>query len=169
MSSLRQGDLRLLETDVAQRLLVSGELARFAYIARDGTPRVVPMMFHWNGTDLVLCTFSWNMKVAALKANPAVAITIDTSMVRPDVLLVRGRAELTEVDGIVPEYELANKRYLGEEAGTARLADVAAKPGLRMVRIAVRPAWVGVLDFINYFPVGAQTAEEFHSFHFRVA
>src|SRR5215472_8511093 len=36
-----QGDLRLLETDVARRLLSSTIPARVAYIATDGTPRVV--------------------------------------------------------------------------------------------------------------------------------
>jgi dihydroflavonol-4-reductase len=44
--ALPQGDLRLLESDVAQRLLASTIPARVAYIARNGTPRVVPTWFH---------------------------------------------------------------------------------------------------------------------------
>lgn len=40
--ALPQGDVRLLGTDVAQRLLSSAELARMAYVARDGTPRASP-------------------------------------------------------------------------------------------------------------------------------
>jgi hypothetical protein len=39
---LPQGDLRLLETDLAQQLLRSSIPARLAFIATDGTPRVVP-------------------------------------------------------------------------------------------------------------------------------
>jgi hypothetical protein len=49
-----QGDVRLLQTDVAQRLLTSTELARVAYVATDGTPRVFPMLFHWTGDDRFL-------------------------------------------------------------------------------------------------------------------
>ena len=55
--TLRQGDLRLLETDVARRLLASQIPARFAYIATDGTPRVLATWFHWTGDVLVMPTF----------------------------------------------------------------------------------------------------------------
>ena len=47
--ALRQGDLRLLEREVARRLLASMIPARFAYVAGDGTPRVVATWFHWTG------------------------------------------------------------------------------------------------------------------------
>ena len=40
--SIPQGDLRLLTTDIAKRLLDSTIPARLGYIALDGTPRVVP-------------------------------------------------------------------------------------------------------------------------------
>ncbi len=52
----RQGDLALLNHPVAQRLLLSTAPARLAYVWTDGTPRVVPIGFHWNGTELVLGT-----------------------------------------------------------------------------------------------------------------
>lgn len=35
---LPQGDVRLLDSPIAQRLLGSAALARFAYVARDGCP-----------------------------------------------------------------------------------------------------------------------------------
>jgi hypothetical protein len=37
------------------------------------------------------------------------------------VLLLRGRAEVTDVTGVAPEYAQAARRYLGEEAATAFL------------------------------------------------
>ena len=43
---LPQGDLGLLQHPVAQELLVSKIPARLAYIASDGTPRVLPIWFH---------------------------------------------------------------------------------------------------------------------------
>lgn len=83
--ALRQGDLRLLQTDLANRLLASRLPARFAYIATDGKPRIVPTWFHWTGDELVMPTFLSAPHVRhpagrlrALRVNPDVAITIDT-------------------------------------------------------------------------------------------
>jgi hypothetical protein len=56
-SQLPRGDLRLLGTDIARRLLASTVPARLGYTARDGTPRVVPTWFHWTGEELVMPTF----------------------------------------------------------------------------------------------------------------
>jgi PPOX class probable F420-dependent enzyme len=156
---LPQGDPRLIDTDIAQRLLASKELARLAYVATDGTPRVFPMLFHWTGEEVVMATFAGAAKIAAIRANPQVAITIDTSATPPSVLLVRGTAEVTEVDGVVEEYRLAHHRYAGPEQGERNVAD-ADRPGVRMARIAVRPTWVGTLDFVSRFP-GGGTADDF--------
>jgi hypothetical protein len=91
------------------------------------------------------------------RAEPA-AITIDAASTPPEVLLIRGLAEVTEVDGIVPEYILAQYRYGGSEQGAANIAAV-DHPGTRMFRIAVRPTWVGVLDFQTRLPGGASPEE----------
>lgn len=155
--TLPQGDVGLLETDVAQRLLGSRELARVAFVAGDGTPRVLPMLFHWIGGEVVLSTFG-GPKLAALRARPDVAISIDAATTPPEQLTIRGRAVVTDVDGIVPEYRLAHERYAGREQAAATLAEI-DHPGLRMSRIAVRPAWVGVLDFRTRFPGGASAAD----------
>lgn len=153
-----QGDLRLIDSDVAQRLLHSTELARVAYVAGDGTPRVLPMLFHWTGDELVLSTFG-GAKVAALRRRPAIAVTIDAATTPPAVLLLRGDATVAEIDGIVDEYALAQHRYAGPEQGAANVAEV-DQPGVRMFRISLRPTWVGVLDFMTRFPGGA-TSEAF--------
>ena len=151
MTTLPQGTLDLLDHDVARRLLTSAELARLAYVARDGTPRALPMMFHWTGRDLVMATFAGAAKVAALRERPDVAVTIDRAGPPPEVLLLRGRVELTEVGGLVPEYVAAHHHYYGPEQGAANVAAL-DHPGVRMVRIALRPAWTGVLDFRTRFP-----------------
>jgi hypothetical protein len=153
-----QGSLELLDSDVARRLLGSSIPARYAYIAADGTPRVVASWFHWTGDELVMPTFisaphvrHAAYRVRTLRAHPEVAITIDTDSFPPEALAIRGRAEVREVDGIPPEYALAAQRYLGEEEATSYLAQI-DEPGTRMARIAVRPAWVGVLDFQARLP-----------------
>ena len=155
---LRQGDPGLLETDVAKRLLASSIPARYAYTSADGTPRVVPSWFHWTGEELVMPTFvsaphirHAAYRVRDLRANPAVAVTIDTDSFPPEAVTMRGRAEVTEVNGIVPEYALAAHRFLGEEEATTYLAQI-DHPSTKMARIAVRPTWVGVLDFKTRLP-----------------
>ena len=153
MTTLLQGDTALLDTDLARELLASTEPARLAYTAGDGTPRVLPMWFLWSGGELVLATFAGSAKVAALRARPDVAVTIDRIGPPPDVLLLRGRVDLVEVDGVLPEYAEMQVRYLGPEIAAGALAQVDV-PGVRMVRIALRPSWVGTLDFRTRFPAG---------------
>src|SRR4051794_20695439 len=55
--TIEQGDLRLLESETAQRLLASTIPARVAYTALDGTPRIVAGWFEWTGEELVMPTF----------------------------------------------------------------------------------------------------------------
>ena len=156
--TLKQGDLGLLESEVARRLLSSRIPARFAYMATDGTPRVLATWFHWSGEVLAMPTFLAAPHVRhaagrlrALRANPDVAVTIDTETFPPEVLAMRGRVEIAEVDGIPPEYASAARRYLGEEAARAYLGEI-DQPGTRMARIDLRPAWVGVHDFRSRLP-----------------
>ena len=155
---LPQGDVGLLRTQAAQELLGSTELARVAYVSRDGTPRVFPMLFHWTGTELVLCTFAGARKIEAIRARPSIAVTIDAATTPPRALLLRGTATVDEIDGIVPEYRLAHLRYAGPEQGEANVAAV-NHPGVRMARIALRPIWVGVLDFVTRLPGGVSTED----------
>jgi hypothetical protein len=157
-SVLPQGDMRLLETDMAQRLLGSTVPARMAYVALDGTPRVVPSWFQWTGEEVVMPTFlsaphvqQAAARLRALRAHPDVAITIDTESFPPNALSIRGRAVVTEVDGVAPEYVQSARRYLGPDAGNAYIAHI-DQPGTRMARIAVRPTWVGLLDFQTRLP-----------------
>src|SRR4051812_421657 len=87
--------------------------------------------------ELVMASTPRAAKVAALRTRPSVAVTIDGKGFPPDVLLLRRRAEVTDVDGIVREYAQAASRDLGEDAVTGFLAQFDA--ATRMHRIAVRP------------------------------
>jgi hypothetical protein len=150
----KQGDVALLQDPVAQELLRSKIPARFAYTATDDTPRVVPICFHWDGREIVLTTFPRSPKVRALERCPQVALTIDTEGTSPKVLLIRGTAALETSPGIVPELVETTRRYFGEEGAAAWLQQLGALLPFAggMVRIAVRPEWVGILDFQQRFP-----------------
>jgi hypothetical protein len=146
-----QGDLRLLDTEVAQRRLTANSPLRMAYVALDGTPRVVPVNFLWTGEEIVMGGFAPSARGRALRANPAVALTIDTDEQPPEVVQLRGRAEVAEVRGVVPEYEQYMRRGLTAAAADAYFAEIRRRDVV-MERIAVRPEWVGVVDFRTRFP-----------------
>ena len=145
----RQGSLDLLNDSVAKTLMDSANPARLAYTWLDGTPRVVPIWFHWNGDQFVLGSPPKAPKVVALAADPRVSLTIDDNAWPYKVLLVRGRAEVAMVDGVSREYELSATRYFGPEQGPAWVGTLRGKP---MARIAITPSWVGILDFETRFP-----------------
>jgi PPOX class probable F420-dependent enzyme len=146
-----QGDLKLLEHPVALELLQSKIPARLAYISTDGTPRVVPIWFHWNGREFVLGTPPKAPKLKALARNPRVSLTIDEEQFPHKVLSIRGTARLETIAGIVPEYAAAAERYFGREQGQAWVAQLATMIS-SMVRVTITPDWVGVLDFQTRFP-----------------
>src|SRR3954451_17567888 len=93
----------VLNRPISQELLAR-DLTRLAYVAKDGTPRNIPIAFTWNGSEIVLCTTTNAAKLHALRHDPRVALTIDTDVHPPSILLIRGRAELDVVDGIPDEY-----------------------------------------------------------------
>ena len=69
--------------------LLARDLTRLAYVAKDGTPRNVPIGFTWNGSEIVMCTSKNAPKLRALSENPVVALTIDTEVHPPKILLIR--------------------------------------------------------------------------------
>lgn len=148
---VKQGDLELLQHPTSRQLLESKIPARLAYVWTDGTPRVIPIWFHWNGREIILATPPKAPKLKTLAKNPKVALTIDDNTFPHKVLLIRGSARLQTVDGIVPEYAIAAERYFGREQGQAWVEKLRTMIP-NMVRITVTPEWVGLLDFQTRFP-----------------
>jgi hypothetical protein len=123
--------------------------ARLAYTWPDGSPRVVPIWFHWTGEEIVMGTPIKAPKVHALQAHPEVAITIDDNTWPHKVLMMRGHAQVELKDDVDEGYARAADKYFGPEQGAAWVAQLRGQP---MARISVRPEWVGVLDFQTRFP-----------------
>lgn len=151
MLAVQQGDLSLLQNTAAQELLRSKIPARLAYVWTDGSPRVVPIWFHWNGREIVMASPPKAPKLKALAKNPKVAITIDDNTFPHKVLLIRGTARLENVNGIVPEYEACAARYFDPDLAKGWLGQLREMIS-SMVRITVTPQWVGLLDFQTRFP-----------------
>jgi hypothetical protein len=137
-----------LSTPGAQELLASTSAAHLAYIAKDGTPRVMPVGFFWTGDQFVISTATTAPKVAALSVHPAVALTIDGGST-PDqarALSIRGQASVEIVDGVVPEYLAAARKSMDADAAAEFEHNVRGMYQ-QMARIAVTPHWIRFYDF----------------------
>lgn len=142
----------VLNRPISQEMLAR-DLTRLAYVARDGTPRNVPIGFTWNGAEIVMCTAKNAPKLKALGENPMVALTIDTEVHPPKILLIRGRAELDFVDGIPDEYLEASGTYeMTPEQRVEWEAEVRSLYRDGMVRIVVTPTWAKLIDFETTLP-----------------
>ena len=145
----------ILNRPLSQELLAR-DIVRMAYVAADGTPRNVPVGFAWNGAEIVVCTSTNAPKLPSLRHNPAVALTIDTEVHPPQILLIRGRAELDVVDGIPDEYLQMNGSY--EMTPEQRVEWEAEVRSLYdgMVRIVITPTWVKFIDFETTLPTAVE-------------
>lgn len=142
----------VLNRPISQELLAR-DVTRLAYVAKDGTPRNVPIAFVWNGSQIIMCTTKNAPKLAALRENPAVALTIDTEVHPPRILLIRGRAELDFVDGIPDEYLQPTSSYeMTPEQRVEWEAEVRSLYRDGMVRIVVTPTWAKLIDFETTLP-----------------
>ncbi|MEV6414747.1 pyridoxamine 5'-phosphate oxidase family protein [Kribbella sp. NPDC051718] len=142
----------ILAKPYSQALLNGPEPARFAYDGLDGDPRVVPIGFWMEGDQLQIATVPKAAKVAALRKNPKVALTIDTGAFPPKVLLLRGTAEVELIQGIPEGYLVAGRKVMADEEqyngwleGVKALYD-------EMVVITVTLTWAKLLDFETTIP-----------------
>jgi hypothetical protein len=132
----------------AGELLESAPLARLAYNGPDGLPRVIPIGFHWNGGQIVICTAMTSPKVRALSSRPEVAVTIDVGSTPNEAkaLLVRGIATLEIVDGVPDEYLAGSRKVLAAEQVETFEGHVRSMYD-QMARISIEPRWARFYDF----------------------
>lgn len=135
---------------VVAELLSGANLARLAYISLSGRPKVVPIWWTYRDSEFLMITGPKADKLRAIAANPAVALTIDTSRPPYHVLLVDGDATIEATDGMAPEYPEIVRRFLGD-AADAYLAGMRDRVKTQR-RIRVRVASWRVLDFVKRYP-----------------
>jgi hypothetical protein len=141
----------VLAKPYSQDLLNGPEPARLAYIGVDGDPRAIPIGFWIEGDQVAMATVPKAAKVAALRKNPKVALTIDQGAFPPKVLLIRGTAAVELVEGVPQGYLTAGHKVMTDEqypdwvAGVQGLYD-------EMVVITITPTWAKLLDFETTIP-----------------
>jgi hypothetical protein len=135
----------------SQEVLASHVPARLAYIGLDGDPRVVPVGYDWDGNHVRVASAVSSAKANALRANPRIALSIDTEGFPPKVLLLRGIAQVEVVDGVPDVFVRASKKRVSDdqlsewEAGVRALYD-------QMAVITITPTWAKLLDFETTIP-----------------
>jgi len=128
--------------------LASATLLRLAYNGSDGFPRVIPIGFYWNRSQIVICTAATAPKVKALSSRPNVAMTIDVgdTPMEAKALLVRGLANVDIVDGVPDEYIAASKKALNADQVPEFERSVRSIYD-QMALIKIQPQWVRFFDF----------------------
>lgn len=145
----------VLAKSYARALLEGPEPARLAYTGRDGAPRVVPVGFWVERERILIGTVPNSAKVAALRADPRVALTIDSGVFPPKALLVRGTAAVATVAGVPEGYLWSGRKLMAAEqyedwaAGVRGLYDT-------MVVLTVTPTWAKLLDFETTIPTAVE-------------
>ncbi|MGO1629647.1 MULTISPECIES: pyridoxamine 5'-phosphate oxidase family protein [unclassified Microbacterium] len=142
---------RILSLPYSEELLAR-DILRMAYVAKDGSPRNVPMGFVWNGTSVVVCTTTNAPKLRHLRENPQVALTIDTEVFPPKILLIRGDADLELVDGIPDEYMSTNNVYSMTDEQRTEWEKEVRSLYKQMYRITITPTWAKLIDFETTLP-----------------
>lgn len=142
--------INVLTDPVTVELVERSPLMRIAYTGVDGAPRVVPLGYLLRDEKFVFCTVTGSAKVAALRRDPRVAITID-DLSPLCCLLVRGRARVEIVDGVPQDYLDAAWRGMPPEAHEGFEQQVRALYD-QMARITVTPTWARLNDFVRTAP-----------------
>ena len=156
MGTMRPDEIdRILGTALAQQLLTSSRLTRLAYTGIDGYPRVIPTGYLWKDRSFIVCTAANAPKVRALLADPRVALEVDTEGQPPHIVLVRGRASVTIVDGVPPEYLEASKKYLAPKQWQS-FEDEVRRFYPQMARISIIPEWAKLIDFESTLPTAVE-------------
>jgi hypothetical protein len=140
---------------IAQQLLKEVPVLHLAYTGLDGAPRAIPIGYLWDGAQFRLWTIPNSPKVRAMQTDPRVAVTIDMLGTPARLLLARGRAALTAVDGVPAGYLEASHRALAREGWDDFDAQVRSLYD-RMVAITVTPQWAKLIDFETTAPIALE-------------
>ena len=151
MKAVPQGDVKLLEHPSSQEMLQSKIPARFAYVWMDGTPRVIPIWFHWNGSKIVMASSAQSSEAQGF-GKESESLADDRRREFSAKSAADSRNGATGNSGaLLPSIKRAAHRYFTPEQAKSWL-DQLRKMAPSQVRITITPEWVGLLDFKTRFP-----------------
>ena len=122
----------------AERRLREEEIVWLTTVRHDGQPQPVPVWFLWDGQSFLIYSRPHNQKLRNLRANPRVALNLNSDATGNAIVRVEGTAQIvdgaplaTEVPQMVAKYREGIRRIGMDPAGFASAYSVA---------IRVRPA-----------------------------
>jgi nitroimidazol reductase NimA-like FMN-containing flavoprotein (pyridoxamine 5'-phosphate oxidase superfamily) len=126
-----------------------------SYLGADGGPRVVPVGFLWRDDRFIVCTATNAPKVSALRQRPQAAVYLHRNASPPQLLLLRGTAQVDIVDGVAEEFLAASRKSGGPEDWATFEAQ---QQGVyeQMARIAITVEWAKLIDFRATMPIALQ-------------
>lgn len=151
--SAKQGSVELLQDPVAKELLCGPYAGHLSYVWKDGTARVVPIGFHWNGKEIVMAGIDTAPKNEVIDGQK-VTLVIDTYTYPFKVLTIRGKVRLEKVQEPPVEYAMACEQLMGKEVAASWLAGLGPLfPKIKYFgKITLTPEWVRVTDFETRMP-----------------
>jgi PPOX class probable F420-dependent enzyme len=81
-----------------ERFLRDEEILWLSTVHQDGTPHLVPIWFSWDGRDILLLSKPQAVKVNDIRHDPDVMLALGNAEEDFDVALIKGVAELPDVD-----------------------------------------------------------------------
>ena len=127
-------DLSTEQGQAAERRLRAEEIIWLATVRADGQPQPVPVWFLWDGASFLIYSRPHNQKLRNIRANPRVALNLNSSPTGGAILRVEGTAEIvdgaplaTDVPALVEKYREAIRRIGMDPAGFARAYSAAIR------------------------------------------
>ena len=132
--------------------LQTATVARLSSLNPDGTIHTVPMMFRYDGRDIVIGTQLVTRKVRNIERDPSVTVLVDNEAPPFKGVLVYGHAELDQDDAVTKRIWVF-ERYMPAENAT-RLATGLANLYAPVI-IRVRPDRITSWDYTKEGFIGA--------------
>lgn len=170
--------VRLVETDPVVRTLLEMPIAlRIGYTGLDGSPRVIPVVYLWDGAAFVFASPAAAYKVKSIVARPEAAFSIDvgpgptaaearvkisSSLGLPVVdyapIAVTGRGTTSiEICSGIPQIHLEMaRRMIGDDRKLKDWADGHVERDNDWAIISLTPTHIAVCDFVSRFPPTAE-------------
>jgi PPOX class probable F420-dependent enzyme len=110
--------------------------AKFASVAKDGSPRVTPIWVALDGDELVFTTHGTSAKASAIKRDPRVAMCFDDERPPFSYVIVFGTATMSDgLDELRRWAGVIGGRYMGDDRAD-EYRDRNGVPGEFLVRVA---------------------------------
>jgi nitroimidazol reductase NimA-like FMN-containing flavoprotein (pyridoxamine 5'-phosphate oxidase superfamily) len=143
---MRRGDKEITSRAEIDRVIHSALSCRMAMVAPDGTPRIVPLSFGYDGETLTFHSAAEGEKIDILRSNPEVAVEFEDGVtlrrggetcsfsMNYESVVARGRAEfLTDP----AERRTALERLAAKYAGEGACFPDAAMESLVLFRVRI--------------------------------